>query len=100
VTHLNERADEALYLTEGGTRYRVHDACFGPPLAQPGRYKVVPLGSPQANTRYFVDAIKVVRAYPFKRNESRTITEAALLQQLHGSGFVGQTAKHEGARRP
>lgn len=85
---ISERDDDALYFTVEDVRYRVHDACFGSPLAQPRRFKVVPLESPQANTRYFVDVYKVVRAYSFQRSESRAITEGALLQQLHASGFV------------
>lgn len=90
---------EAVYLTADGARYRVHDAAFGPPLAEPGHYKLLPLGSAQANTRYFVDAFKTVRAYSFKRSESRAITEEALLTQFHASGFIGQTSRHHGAPR-
>jgi hypothetical protein len=83
-----------------GARYRVHDACLDPPLAHPGHFKGLPLESRQANTRYFVDAFKVVRAYSFKRSELRAMTEAALLQPRHASGFTGMTTRDEGAQRP
>jgi hypothetical protein len=95
-----EQVEGGLYFDVDGTRYRVHDACFGPPLAAPGRFKVVPLESPQANTRYFVDVFEVVRAYSFRRTESRAITEAALIQQLHASGFTGTSRRTQGVRRP
>jgi hypothetical protein len=59
-----------------------------------------PLESPQSNTRYFVTAGGVRRAYAFKKAESRMITEAALVAQLHASGFVGTSPRDQGAPKP
>jgi len=56
-----DRRGDALYLVErDGTTWRVHDAEF-----TGGKAHRLPLGSPAANTRYFVAADGTQRAYTF-----------------------------------
>jgi hypothetical protein len=88
--------DDQLYLTDrDGTRWRAHDAVF-----TGGRRRVVKLGNPSANTRYFRSAGGVVRACTFKRGDSRATDNSTLASQFAQSGFVAQMLANTSARRP
>jgi len=70
-----------------GVRWRVHDCCFGAPLAQPGYRKRLPLEAPGTNTRYFVNEAGEQRAYTFKRSELRRLTLDECARQFTESGY-------------
>ncbi len=81
-----DRRGDALYLVEqDGTTWRVHDAKF-----TGGRAHRLPLGSPTANTRYFVAADGTQRAYTFGRDRRRETTLEVLLEHLSGAGFCSR----------
>ncbi len=93
--------DAALYYTEGdGTRWRVYDACYGPPLAPPHVRRLVPISDPRANTRYFVSGGGVVRCAPLKRGESRATDDATLVRHFSAAGFVSQSPSSVAAKHP
>lgn len=83
---LIDRRGDALYLVErDGTTWRVHDAKF-----TGGKAHRLPLGSPTANTRYFVAADGTQRAYTFGRDCWRATTLDVLLEHLSGAGFCSR----------
>lgn len=91
-----ERQDERAYFTDDeGACYRIYDALF-----HDHKKKIVPLESPSSNTRYFVAADRIARAYTFKKLETRKLVPRALLDQLHASGFVASLPRSLIARRP
>jgi hypothetical protein len=73
---------------------------FGPPLAAPGKKRVMPLESPEADHRYFVSEGGVARAYHFTKKEVRALDPARLQQQFAGAGFVSTMPRDRGATRP
>ena len=81
-------------------RYRVHDAAFGRPMSRPHHRRVVALGSPKANHRYFVPEFGVPRVYRFARGESRKLARERLAKQLRGAGFVATTRWNVSAKKP
>ena len=81
-------ADHAYFTDSAGVRWRVHDCCFGRPLARPGHRKRLPLEAPGVNTRYFVNAAGDRRAYTFKRAESRRLTLDECARQFAESGYL------------
>lgn len=83
-----------------GTRWHVHDVAFGPPLAAPGRKRVVSLESPEANHRYFVSADGIARASHFTRKKPRSLSADVLEQQFNGAGFVSMSPRDVGATTP
>lgn len=96
-----EREDEAAYFVDSeGELYRIHDVAFGPPLAAPGRKRVMPRESPDANPRYFISANGVARAYRFTRKEDRTLSVERLQKQLNGAGFVSSFPRSLNTRKP
>jgi hypothetical protein len=95
------RNGERAYFTDAdGTRYRVHDVAFGPPLVAPGKRRTILLESLDANHRYFVSASGVARAYHFTKKEDRTLSVERFPQQLNGAGFVSTLSQDIRARRP
>jgi len=70
-TRLDRLPNDRAYFTDSdGVRWRVHDCCFGTPLAKPGHRKRLPLETPGTNTRYLVNDKGDQRAYTLKRSES------------------------------
>lgn len=91
---------QPIYFTDSdSTLLRVHDACFGPPLAAPGQHRVVLLGDPRANTRYFVSEARVVRFAHLKRFDSRATDAETLARHFSAAGFVAQSAANLAAKR-
>lgn len=81
-----DRRGDALYLVDrDGATWRVHDARL-----TGGRTHRLALGSPQANTRYFVAADGTRRAYTFGRDRRRDTTLEVLLEHLSGAGFCSR----------
>lgn len=81
-----DRRGDALYLIDrDGETWRIHDAKF-----TGGRPHRLALGSPMANTRYFVAADGTQRAYRFERDRRRDTTLDVLLEHLSGAGFCSR----------
>ena len=81
-----DRRGDALYLVDrDGITWRIHDAKF-----TGGRPHQLPLGSPAANTRYFVGEDGTLRAYTFGRDRRRETTLPVLLEHLSGAGFCAR----------
>ena len=88
TSRLERPAEDVAYLVaEDGTRWRVHDCCFGRPLAPPGYRMRLRLEAPSSNTRYFVSATGDQRAYIFKRSESHRLTVDECARQFAESGY-------------
>lgn len=84
----------ALYFTDGyGTRWRVYDVAFGPPLAEPHQRKVLALGDARARYRLFVSPgpALMLRAYDFKRGGDRAISAEVLSAQLATASYTPKT---------
>jgi hypothetical protein len=93
--------DPLLYYSDSdGTRWRVYDACYGPPLAPAHVRRIVPISDPRANTCYFVSAGGVVRCAPLKRGEARATDDATLARHFSAAGFVAQSPSSIAAKHP
>lgn len=98
---IGRTADERAYFTDSnGVRWRVHDCCFGQPLAKPGHRKRLPLESPATNTRNFVNEAGDWRAYTLKRNESRRLTVDDCARQFTESGYCWKGPLPQPPTRP
>ena len=74
----------AVYFTcAAGTRYRVYDTTFAG-----GKHDQRPIGDPAATSRIFVPNGGMKRSYPFKRGDSRILTEQTLEQQLREASYL------------
>lgn len=81
-----ERRGDSLYLVDRDANiWRIHDVKFAG-----GRAHRLPLGSPAANTRYFVSKDGTQRAYTFGRDRRRETTVSVLLEHLSGAGFCAR----------
>lgn len=87
VLRIERQGEKVYYVDADGSRWRVHDCCFGPPLAPPGYRIRLSLEAPGTNTRYFVNAATERRAYTFKRWESRRLTVDDRARQFAKSGY-------------
>jgi hypothetical protein len=96
----NPNTDPLYYTDSDGVRWRVYDACYGPPLAPRNVRRVVPLGDARANTRSFVSAGGVLRCAPRKRTEPHATDGTTLARLFSAAGFVAQSPSHIVAKRP
>jgi len=101
VSQLERLANDRAYFTDSdGVRWRVHDCCFGTPLAKPGHRERLPLEAPATNTRYFVNEKGDQRAYTLKRSESRRLTLEICARQFAESGYRWKGPLYQGPTRP
>jgi hypothetical protein len=81
---------ERAYLTDAaGQRWRVYDAAYGPPHAEPYKRRRTRPGDPRATYRYFVPAEGWTRLYRFGAQNSRELTLELALRQLLASEYAG-----------
>jgi hypothetical protein len=92
--------DRAYFTDSDGVRWRVHDCCFGAPLAKPGHRKRLPLEAPGTNTRYFVNEKGDQHAYALKRCESRRLTVDTCARQFAESGYCSNGPLYQGPTSP
>jgi hypothetical protein len=88
-----ERDGEQLYLIDtDGSRWRVHDVAFGPPLAAPFKRRRLALGDPRATYRWFVAPDGLQRCYQWPQGSpaNRSLKAATLAQQLRASEYGGR----------
>ena len=71
-----------------------------PPDAAPGKRRRVPLESPRASYRWFVNAEGIERCHRFERGESRALTPANLGRQLAAAEYPERVAFDPGSRSP
>lgn len=101
LPRLDRLADDRAYFTDAdGVRWRVHDCCFGTPLAKPGHRKRLALEAPATNTRYFVNGKGDQRAYTLKRSESRRLTLEICARQFAESGYCWDGPLYQGPTSP
>lgn len=92
-----------LYFTDvGGSRWRVHDVAFGPPLAKPFKYAQLPLGDARARYRLFVPADRDAprRSFDFKAGGSRALTLDVVAGQFAKSAYVPRARQQPPATPP
>lgn len=66
-----------------GTRWRVGDIAFGPPLAEPYKWVPLELGDPRATSRLFAGGgDRWIRAYRLKPGDHAAVDDASLAEQL------------------
>lgn len=98
---LDPRANDRASFTDlEGVRWRVHDCCFGTPLAKSGHRKRLPLEAPATNTRYFVNEKGEQRAYTLKRSESRRLTLEICARQFAEAGYCRNGPPYQGPTTP
>lgn len=92
--------DRAYFTDSNGVCWRVHDCCFGHPLAKGGHRKRLALEAPVANTRYFVNEAGDRRAYSFTRGESRRLTLDDCARQFAEAGYCWNGPRNPPPKRP
>lgn len=97
-------AELELYFTDDqGGRWRVHDVAYGPPLAQPFKYKQLLLGDTRARYRLFVpeDRDAMRRSFDFNgAAATRGLTLDVIAAQFAKSAYVPRSRQKPEPRPP
>jgi hypothetical protein len=99
VPALEHTRDRAYFTDRDGVRWRLYDVSFGPPHAPRGKWRRYELTSPRATYRRFVSADGVERCYPFRRDESRSLTVEAVARQLASAEYLPRSRLDPSTRR-
>jgi hypothetical protein len=78
------------FTDEAGATWEVYDVAFGPPLAEPGKRKVLPHGDPRARYRLFVPPPpeRMLRSFTFAAGGSdRGLAPETLREQLQAASY-------------
>ena len=88
-------APPKLYLVVDGTTWRIHDADYRD-------FKVIPrpLGTPAAQSRYFVSQDGTRRVYQFKKNDDHRLELATLARQLSSARWAARDRFAPGSVKP
>ncbi len=100
MARIDEDADRVYFTDEEGTRWRVYDVSFGPPLCSPFRRTAFRPPDTRANYRYFVRSDGLERCHPFTDGEPRDLAPELVARQLAVAAYPDAARFDPATRTP